>query len=325
MACKMNLTFENGTEMPALGFGTWRASDEEVEKALNEALEAGYRHIDTAPVYLNEKTIGKVLKSWLESGKVTREELYIVTKLPPPGTRASTVEKYLKRSLADLQLEYVDLYHVHVPFTVPDVDGPFLMDDNGDIVLETTTDHIALWKAMEKVYEAGLARNIGLSNFNQRQIQRILDNCQIKPANLQIENHIYLQQPELVKFCKANGITVTAYSPLGSKGIEVLYKEKREIPNLLDNPVVLEIAAKLNKTPAQILLRHLLQRGISTIPKSTNPARLRQNIDVFDFDINDSDMVRLNALDQNIRICNFGFFPGITKHPEFPFPVSSSQ
>ncbi|KAL1373821.1 hypothetical protein pipiens_018429 [Culex pipiens pipiens] len=142
----MSLTFENGTEMPALGFGTWRAPNEEVEKALNEALEAGYRHIDTAPVYLNEKTIGNVLKEWLDAGRLTREELFIVTKLPPHGTRAATVEKFLRRSLDDLQLEYVDLYHVHVPFTVPEVDGPFLMDDNGDIVLETTTDHVALWK-----------------------------------------------------------------------------------------------------------------------------------------------------------------------------------
>lgn len=313
----MNITFEDGTEMPALGFGTWRASDEEVEKALNEALEAGYRHIDTAPVYLNEKTIGKVLRQWLDAGKVTRDELFIVTKLPPPGTRASSVEKFLKRSLADLQFEYVDLYHVHVPFTVPEVDGPFLTNDNGEIVLETTTDHVALWKAMEAMNEAGLARNIGLSNFNQRQIQRILDNCQIKPANLQIENHIYLQQPELVKFCKANGITVTAYSPLGSKGIEQLIN--REVPDLLDNPTVKEIAQKLGKSAAQVLLRHLLQRGVSTIPKSTNPARLRENIDVFDFDIDDSDMVRLNGLDQNIRICDFAFFPGVTKHPEFPF------
>uniref|UniRef100_A0A8D8I3W9 Alcohol dehydrogenase [NADP(+)] n=1 Tax=Culex pipiens TaxID=7175 RepID=A0A8D8I3W9_CULPI len=322
MACKMSLTFENGTEMPALGFGTWRAPNEEVEKALNEALEAGYRHIDTAPVYLNEKTIGNVLKEWLDAGRLTREELFIVTKLPPHGTRAATVEKFLRRSLDDLQLEYVDLYHVHVPFTVPEVDGPFLMDDNGDIVLETTTDHVALWKAMEEVQRAGLARNIGLSNFNQRQIQRILDNCQIKPANLQIENHIYLQQPELVKFCKANGITVTAYSPLGSKGIEKLLN--REVPDLLDNPAVKEIAAKLGRSCAQVLLRHLLQRGISTIPKSTNPRRLRENIALFDFELDDADMVRLNALDQSIRICDFAFFPGITKHPEFPFATESA-
>uniref|UniRef100_A0A182NKU4 NADP-dependent oxidoreductase domain-containing protein n=1 Tax=Anopheles dirus TaxID=7168 RepID=A0A182NKU4_9DIPT len=316
-ACKMDLTFENGHKMPALGFGTWRAPDDEVEKALNEALEAGYRHIDCAPVYLNEPTIGRVLKQWIDGGRVARDELFIVTKLPPHGTRASTVEKFLKRSLTDLQLDYVDLYLVHVPFTVPEVDGPFLTDDNGEIVLETTTDHVSLWKSMEAVADAGLARSIGLSNFNQRQIQRVLDNCRIKPANLQIENHIYLQQHGLVKFCKANGITVTAYSPLGSKGIEKLLN--REVPDLLDNPAVKEIAQRHGKTSAQILLRHLLQRGIATIPKSTNATRLRQNIALFDFELPDGDMAELNGLDQNVRICDFGFFPGITKHPEFPF------
>ncbi|XP_053681219.1 1,5-anhydro-D-fructose reductase [Anopheles nili] len=315
--CKIDLTFENGHKMPALGFGTWRAPDDEVENALNEALEAGYRHIDCAPVYLNEPTIGRVLRRWIDGGRLKREELFIVTKLPPHGTRASTVEKFLKRSLADLQLDYVDLYLVHVPFTVPEVDGPFLTDDNGEIVLETTTDHVSLWKSMEEIADAGLARSIGLSNFNQRQIQRVLDNCRIKPANLQIENHIYLQQNGLVKFCKANGITVTAYSPLGSKGIEKLLK--RDVPDLLDNPVVKEVAQRNEKTAAQVLLRHLLQRGIAAIPKSTNAGRLRQNIALFDFELSDDDINQLNGLDQNIRICDFGFFPGITKHPEFPF------
>ncbi|XP_052868295.1 1,5-anhydro-D-fructose reductase [Anopheles cruzii] len=316
-ACKIELTFENGYKMPALGFGTWRAPDDEVEKAIDEALTAGYRHIDCAPVYLNEPTIGRVLRKWLDSGRVTREELFIVTKLPPHGTRPSTVEKFLKRSLTDLQLDYVDLYLVHVPFTVPEVDGPFLTDDNGEIVLETTTDHVALWKSMEAVADAGLARSIGLSNFNRRQVQRVLDNCRIKPANLQIENHIYLQQKELVKFCKANDITVTAYSPLGSKGIEKLLN--REVPDLLDNPVVKHVAERHGKTAAQVVLRHLLQRGLAPIPKSTNAERLRQNIALFDFELPDDDMVKLNELDQNIRICDFGFFPGITKHPEFPF------
>ena len=145
MACKIDLTFSNGFKMPALGYGTWRAPDDEVEKALNAALEAGYRHIDCAPVYLNEKTIGKVLKEWIDSGKVRRDELFIVTKLPPHGNRASTVEKYLKESLADLQLDYIDLYHIHVPFTVPEV-VPFEMNENGELVLETTTDHVAVWK-----------------------------------------------------------------------------------------------------------------------------------------------------------------------------------
>lgn len=146
MTCNMYLSTENGFKIPALGIGTWRAPDDEVEKALNEALEAGYRHIDCAPVYLNEPVIGKVLKSWLDSGRVTREELFITTKLPPHANRASCVEKYIKRSLEALQLDFVDLYLIHVPFAVPEVDGPFLMGDDGNLILDTETSHIKTWK-----------------------------------------------------------------------------------------------------------------------------------------------------------------------------------
>ena len=145
MACKMDLAFTNGDKMPALGIGTWRAPDAEVEKALNEALEVGYRHIDTAPVYGNEKTIGNVLKSWFDSGKLQREEIFITTKLPPTANRASCVEKYLRMSLADLQLEYVDLYLVHVPFGLPETDGDFKRLENGDLEI-ADTDHIETWK-----------------------------------------------------------------------------------------------------------------------------------------------------------------------------------
>lgn len=145
MACKIDLSFTNGDKMPALGIGTWRAPDEEVEKALNEALEVGYRHIDTAPAYFNEKTIGKVLKSWFDSGKLQREDIFITTKLPPTANRASCVEKYLRMSLADLQLEYVDLYLIHVPFGLPETAAAFKKLENGDLEL-AETDHVATWK-----------------------------------------------------------------------------------------------------------------------------------------------------------------------------------
>lgn len=146
MTCNIYLTTESGFKMPALGIGTWRAPDDEVEKALIEALKAGYRHIDCAPVYLNEPVIGKVLKSWLDSGKVMRDELFITTKLPPHANRASSVEKFLKRSLEALQLDYVDLYLIHVPFALPEVDGPFLADDDGNLLLDTESNHIKTWK-----------------------------------------------------------------------------------------------------------------------------------------------------------------------------------
>lgn len=139
------LEFANGDKIPMIGLGTWRAPDEEVEAAIDLALEIGYRHFDCAPVYMNEKVIGKVFKKWIDSGKVKRSDLFIVTKLPPFANRAEDAEKVLKNSLADLQLDYLDLYLIHVPFAVPYVEGPFKTHENGSIV-QSPTDHIKTWK-----------------------------------------------------------------------------------------------------------------------------------------------------------------------------------
>lgn len=210
--------------MPMIGLGTWRAPNEEVERAVNLAFEIGYRHIDAATVYMNETAIGTVLDQWLRSGKVKREDLFVCTKLPPTANRPKDVERYLRNSLKDLQLDYVDLYLVHCPFTVPETDGLFLTDANGDCLLDTEPTQKEVWRKMEEMVDLGLTKNIGLSNFNEAQIQRILDDCRIPPAVLQIEVHLYMQQPELIEFCKKNDIAVTAYSPLGSKGIGELHK-----------------------------------------------------------------------------------------------------
>jgi len=305
--------------MPAVGLGTWRAPDAEIESALNAALEVGYRHIDCAPVYGNEKVIGKVFRQWIDSGRLNRSDLFVTTKLPPFGNRASDVEKCLKNSLADLQLDYLDLYLIHVPFAVPYTEGPFEKHNNGDIVL-SDTDHVETWKEFERFQTAGLIKHLGISNFNERQIQRLLDNSVVKPEVLQVEIHVYLQQKKLLAFCKANGILVTAYSPLGSKGIEQLTAGSgRVYPDLMVNPKVVELANRLEKSPAQILLRYLLDMGVSVIPKSTNANRLMSNIDLFNFELTEGDRKELAGLDANIRICDFAFFPGIQKHAEFPF------
>ncbi|XP_078051623.1 aldo-keto reductase family 1 member A1-like [Augochlora pura] len=172
---------------------------EELETALNTALEAGYRHIDTAPVYENEKVIGRVLKKWIQSGKIKRSELYIVTKLPPCGNTPAGVEKWIKKSLEDLQLEYLDLYLVHTPFTFAEIDDKlYTFDEDGNIIMDTTTDHVKVWTEMERQVNFGRTRAIGLSNFNKRQIQRVLKNAKIKISMLQIELHVYFQQKELV-------------------------------------------------------------------------------------------------------------------------------
>ncbi|KAJ8935868.1 hypothetical protein NQ318_019452 [Aromia moschata] len=341
MACNVHFDLSSGFKIPALGYGTWlahfnqlhrvvhlRTMKRNLKKALEAALEAGYRHIDAAIVYLNEHIIGRVLKKWFSSGKLSREDIFLTTKLPPTGNRPEGVKKYLRKSLDDLQVDYVDLYLVHVPFGLNDVEGdlqPKKPDGTADVDL--STDHIAVWKAMEEAVDSGLTKSIGVSNFNSDQIGRILKNCRIPPCNLQIEHHAYLQQPKLVEFCKQNKIVVTAYSPLGSPGLSKLGKTYsplgspglsklgKETPDLLGHPMVKEIAQKYNKTTAQVLLRHIVQKGISVTPQ-----RIRQNIDIFDFQLSASDLNILNGLDANLRILDFEFiFKGIKDHPEYPF------
>ncbi|XP_077285642.1 1,5-anhydro-D-fructose reductase-like isoform X1 [Arctopsyche grandis] len=322
---KINVNLPTGAAMPALGFGTWQATDEELESALNNALECGYRHIDTALVYENEAVIGKVLKQWLDSGRLKREDLFVVTKLPPSGNHPCLVRKFFTQSLDALQLEYLDLYLIHTPFAFKYVEGNLHpTNEDGEFLVDINTDHIAIWREMEKLQDEGLAKAIGLSNFNERQIKRICDNARVKPSNLQVELHVYFQQRPLVEFCKQRNITITAYSPLGSRGITSFMKKlgfDRDFPDLLSNPVILEIAKKYGKSAGQILLRHIVQRGIAAIPKSTNQERMKQNIDIFDFELSPEDITKVDNLDlgEDGRVCDFAFFKGLNKHPEFPF------
>ncbi|XP_033216487.1 aldo-keto reductase family 1 member A1-like [Belonocnema kinseyi] len=244
-------------------------------------------------------------------------------QLPPSGNRPSGVEKFLKRSLADLQLDYLDLYLIHTPFTFEDIEGDLHpVNENGEIKLDLTTNHLAVWAEMEKQVVAGRTRAIGVSNFNIAQLTKVLNFATVPVSNIQVELHLYFQQKELVEFCKKRGIAVTAYSPLGSRGFVELLGKTDVLPDLLSNPVVLEIAKKYNKSSAQIVLRHTLQKGVAAIPKSTNPKRIQQNINLFDFELESGEMEKLNNLDQGPkgRVCDFvSFFKGVAKHPEFPF------
>ncbi|CAG9766051.1 unnamed protein product [Ceutorhynchus assimilis] len=321
----LNLISGHGAlPMPILGYGTWQASDDILSNAIDKALTAGYRHIDTAHAYENEKVIGDVIKKWIDSGKLKREDIFLTTKLPPGGNRPEGVSKYLKRSLELLQMDYVDLYLVHTPFAFKDIEGqlhPFTAD--GRIDMDVNTDHIAIWKAMEEQVDKGLTKSIGISNFNKSQISRILNNARIKPCSLQIELHAYNQQNDLVQFCNKNNIVVTAYSPLGNPGLSSFltkFGQTVNLPNVMLNPTVQDLAKKYNKTAAQILLKHTVQRGICAIPKSTNPERLKQNIDIFNFTLDDQDMAAMNKLDQGVRLLDFSLFNGIKEHPEYPFP-----
>lgn len=260
------------------------------------------------------------MNKWITSGRVKREDLFITTKLPFNANRASSVEKYLKKSLENLQLNYIDLYLIHAPFGMQEGDEILPKDKDGKILLDPTTDHVLLWKTMEDQVDAGRTKSIGVANFNKKQIDRILSIARIPPANLQIELHLYFQQKEMVSYCKSKNIIITSYSSLGSPG--TMKRFGKEIPSILENEDVIKISEKHNKTPAQIALRYVIQHGIVVIPKSTNKKRIETNFQITNFTLDEEDVRILTNLDRGEegRLIIFQeHFPGIETHPEFPF------
>ena len=315
-------SLDNGKSIPAIGLGTWQCPIEEVRKVVLEALKVGYRYIDTAWLYGNEKGIGQAIADWIEAGG-KRNDLFILTKLPCNANRAEDVERLLNKQLTNLGLDYVDLYLIHGPTGMKNTGNDeemFSSDSEGYFNYDYETDLIKLWASMEDMVELGKTKMIGVSNFNKNQISRILKTCRIKPVNNQVEVHAYLRNDEIVTFCKEQGISVCAYSPLGSPARRNLYKDTDPI-NLLEDPVILEISERYKKTPAQVLLRHLVQRGLVVIPKSGNPKRIQENFNIFDFNLDCEDFEKVENLDRNLRFFDLSI-PGLPvrkPHPEYPF------
>uniref|UniRef100_A0A915CCI3 NADP-dependent oxidoreductase domain-containing protein n=1 Tax=Parascaris univalens TaxID=6257 RepID=A0A915CCI3_PARUN len=317
-----SIKLATGADFPLFGLGTWLSSDpKSLTDALRAALDAGYRLIDTAYVYGNEAVIGNVLQEYFTAGKLKRSDIFITSKLPYLVHSPNEIEAMLSGQLKDLQTDYLDLYLIHVPCPCKHLPGNKHGDyhpliENNQLVPDLT-DHLETWKVLEKLHKEGKVKAIGVSNFNEEQIQRILDNATVKPHNLQVEAHLYWPQNELYEFCKKNNITMTAYGTLGSPGRKA-FRPDGTWPEgePLKDPVVLELAKKYNKTPAQILLRQMVQRGISTIPKSTNVDRVRENFNIFDFELSDDEMSSLSNVKTRVRLFVFDFF---AKHPFYPF------
>jgi alcohol dehydrogenase (NADP+) len=276
-----------------------------VYEAVREAIRLGYRHIDCASVYGNEPEVGQAIRAAIDAGEVSREQLWITSKLWSNAHGRVNVEPALRRTLADLQLDWLDLYLIHWPVPIrPGVAFPSSAED----LLPPADDLIhATWEGMEAALEAGLTRHIGVSNFSSRKLHDLLAHGRLRPEVNQVELHPLLQQPALLADCTAKGIHITAYSPLGSMDRPAVVKAA-DAPVLLENPVIGAIAAEHGCTPAQVLLAWHLQRGISTIPKSVTPARLRENLAAVSIELSEADQQRIAALDENIRLVDGSFW-----------------
>lgn len=262
----------NHTEMPVLGLGVYKIENgEEAVNAIKYALESSYRMIDTATKYQNEESVGEAIESF----GLLREEIFITTKLWNTDQGYDNTLKAIDESLKKLKLTYVDLYLVHWPSA-------------SENQLETINKREETWRAMEKIYEMGKAKAIGVSNYTKKHLEEMKDYAYTMPMVNQIEFHPYLYQKELLEYCKENNILVEAYSPL-AKGTK------------MNDQKLLEIAKRYKKTWAQIMLRWALQHGVSVIPKSVNEERIKENINIFDFEISEEDMHFLNSLNQDLR------------------------
>ncbi|WP_079525287.1 aldo/keto reductase [Halobacillus hunanensis] len=253
-------------DMPQLGFGVFQVEEKDAEPAVSKAIETGYRSIDTAAIYGNERQVGEAIAK----SNVPREELFITTKVWNTDQGFDNTIKAFDVSLEKLGLDYVDMYLVHWP--TPEYD-----------------DYVDTYKALEKLQKDGKVKAIGVCNFNIEHLQRLLDECDVKPAVNQVECHPYLAQNELKEFCRENGILLEAWAPIMQGG------------DVLTDDVIQSIAREHNKSSAQVIIRWHFQNGTVVIPKSITPSRIEENFDVFDFTLSDVEMNSINELDRGER------------------------
>jgi aldehyde reductase len=307
------IELNNGLKMPGLAFGTYACNEETGKQAIKDAIQAGYRHIDGAYLYLNESIVGEAINETITDGTVKREDLFIVSKLWT--IFHDRVEEACRKSLAACNLDYFDLYLIHTPICYRYVnDLEFCpMKDNGEIDT-LPIDHLDIWRQMENLVEKGLVKSIGVSNFSCKQIKRIVDNCKIKPVCNQVECSPIANQLKLIEFCKPLRVVVTGYSPFGQRPNEI-----KKTPKYLFDETVAGIAKKYGKTSAQVVLRYCIQMGAIPIVKSSTKTRIHENMEVFDFELSQDEFEYLKIFESfQDRLLTFDEYKNDANYPNFP-------
>lgn len=301
--------------IPPVGFGLWKVAQDTCADTVYEAIKAGYRHLDSACDYGNEKQVGEGIARAIADGLCTREDLWITSKLWNTYHAKEHVGAALQRTLDDLQLAYLDLYLIHFPiaqkfvpfeeryppewFADPDAEQPKM--ELAKVPLHET------WAALEDQVDAGKTKRIGVCNLTSGLMHDLLTYARIKPAMLQIESHPYLTQEKLIRLCQQQDIPVTAFSPLGALSYLELDMASMQ-DSVLEQAVVKAAAQRIGKTPAQVVLRWGVQRGTAIIPKTLKPERMRENLAIFDFELTDDEMAGISALNANRRFNDPGDF-----------------
>lgn len=310
----LSVVLNNGAKMPVMGFGTLmyslKVDDEAAVRMVESAIDIGYRHFDTAQVYNTEKAVGEALRR--KASVINRNDVFVTTKLWRTDFRRDRVVPSLKQSLDTMKLDYVDLFLIHWPTAFKAGDVPFPKDDQGKPLTEDV-DYLETWQGMEECFDLGLTKAIGVSNFNSKQLQRLLDHSRIKPANNQLEVHPFLTNRKLIEFCQNKGIHVAAYAPLA--GFAPNKRKEKGWPTIYTDETIGGIAKKHHKTPAQVALRFLLQRQLAVLPKSENPDRIRENFEALDFELTSEEMNEIYKCDRGMRLCD----DDCVDHRDYPF------
>ncbi len=312
---EQSIRLVSGDELPKVGLGLWKVPLEDAARIVVEAAEVGYRHFDCACDYGNEAEVGEGLQRVLSSGTCRREELWVTSKLWNTYHRREHVRPAVERTLRDLQLDYLDLYLIHFPIALRFV--PFEERYPPEWVFDPAAENPRMepdavpisetWEAMERLVETGLVKNIGVSSFGTSLLRDLQASARIAPSVLQIEAHPFLTQEKLLRFCRESGVAVTAFSPLGALSYFSLGMADPQ-ESVLESPVVREIAERHQRTAAQVVLRWGVQRGTAVVPKTVRVARMRENLDIFDFELSESEMNAIADLHRDRRFNDPGVF-----------------